>query len=107
MTPLSKIEFEIIEGVFHDGLGTFAELALANRLIELARLDQAPFNLSNSEAKIRDAMSRLPSGHKSRAIFEREKANVSDGAVRGAAELLIKVKPANLTGVRHCKCRSL
>jgi hypothetical protein len=101
MTPLSKIEFEIIEGVFHDGLGTFAELALANRLIELARLDQAPFNLFNSEAKIRDAMSRLPSGHKSRAIFEREKANVSDGAGRGAAELLNKVKPANLTGVRH------
>ncbi|MDQ3013795.1 MAG: class A beta-lactamase-related serine hydrolase [Acidobacteriota bacterium] len=36
----SGISFEIIEGVFHDGLGTFAELSLANNLIELARIKQ-------------------------------------------------------------------
>src|SRR5215475_102224 len=45
-------EFEITEGVFHDGLGTFAELSLANRLIAIARISQQPFDLSRSEAKM-------------------------------------------------------
>jgi hypothetical protein len=37
MTVLSKIEFEIIEGIFHDGLGTFAELMLARHKSEVGR----------------------------------------------------------------------
>jgi hypothetical protein len=101
MTSLSKIEFEIIEGIFHDGLGTFAELMLANKLSELAQLDQSQFNLSNSEAKMRDAMNRLPDAHKSRAIFEREKGNVIAGIGRGAIELLNKIMHATLIRVRH------
>ncbi len=101
MTSLSRIEFEIIEGIFHDGLGTFAELILANKLIESARLDQPQFNLSNSEAKMRNAVNRLPDVHKSRAIFEREKGNVIAGIGRGALELLNKIKPATLIRVRH------
>jgi hypothetical protein len=50
---------------------------------------------------MRDAVSRLPDTHKSRAIFEREKGNVSDGIGRGALDLLNKVKPAALIRVRH------
>jgi hypothetical protein len=101
MASLSKTEFEIIEGIFHDGLGTFAELMLANKLIEFAQLDQTQFNISNSEAKMRDAVNRLPNIHKSRAVFEREKGNISAGTRRGAFELLNKVKPATLIRVRH------
>jgi hypothetical protein len=108
MAPLSKIEFEIIEGVFHDGLGTFAELALAIKLIELAGLDRKQLALSDIEGKIRDAeakmqkaISSLPNGDKRRAVFEREIANVSNAAERGARELLDRVKPATLIGVRH------
>lgn len=74
---------------------------LANKLIESARLDQPQFNLSNSEAKMRDAVNRLPDVHKSRTIFEREKGNVIAGVGRGALELLNKVKPATLIRVRH------
>ena len=101
MPSLSKTEFEIIEGIFHDGLGTFAELMLANKLIEFAQLDQPKFNLSSSEAKMRDAVSRLPNMRKSRVVFEREKGNISAGVGRGALELLNKVKPATLISVRH------
>ena len=62
MTPLSKIEFEIIEGIFHDGLGTFAELALAIKLIEFAGLDRKQLALSDIEGKIRNAESKMQKG---------------------------------------------
>ena len=102
MTDNAKTTFEITEGHFHDGLGTFAELALANQLIELAQLKQKAFDLSLSETKMRAAIARLPeSQSQRRAIFEKEIANVSAGAARGATELLAKLKPATLARVRH------
>src|SRR5437867_8143928 len=64
---LSKTEFDIIEGVFHDGLGTFAEVTLANELIEQARLSQPRFAVDRSAAKMRNAIARLPESHPSRA----------------------------------------
>jgi len=94
-------DFEIIEGVFHDGLGTFAELSLANRLIAIARISQQPFDLSRSEAKMRDAINRLPEGHRGRAVFERERANIVSAVDRGAALLLDRAKPASLARARH------
>ncbi len=93
--------FEIIEGVFHDGLGTFAELSLANKLIEIARINQRPFDLSRSEARMRDAINRLPEGHPARGVFERERANIAAAVERGAVLLLERAKPASLTIVRH------
>jgi hypothetical protein len=48
-----------------------------------------------------DAMNRLPKGHKNHDIFEKEVANVRDGAGRGALELFNKVKPGTLIGVHH------
>jgi hypothetical protein len=97
----SEKDFVIIEGVFHDGLGTFAELSLANRLTAIARIPQQPFDLSRSEAKMRDAISRLPEGHPMRAVFERERANIASAVDRGAALLLDRAKPTSLARVRH------
>ncbi len=91
---LPAAEFEIIEGVFHDGLGTFAELKLANKLIELGGISQQPFDLRASEAKMRDAIERLPANHPARKKFDAERANVAAATERGAAELL---KPSGKT----------
>lgn len=98
---VAPAEFEIIEGIFHDGLGTFAELKLANSLIELAQINQSPFDLARSEAKMRAAIERLPAAHPARARFAQEQANVAAGVERGAALLLERIKPARLARVRH------
>ena len=98
---ISKTEFEVIEGIFHDGLGTFAEISLANELIALAGLKQPSFDRSRSVAKMRDAISRLPASHPGRAIFEREIASIRSATKDGAAHLLNSVKPSQLTRVRH------
>jgi hypothetical protein len=97
----SEKEFEIIEGVFHDGLGTFAELRLANKLIALAQNGQAPFDLSRSEAKMRDAVNRLPEADPSRARFARERESVVAAVDRGAEILLDRAPPASLVRVHH------
>jgi hypothetical protein len=101
MTTLSKKDFEIIEGIFHDGLGTYAEEMLANELIKLSSLQNPPFDSSRSMAKMRDAISRLPPTHPSCAIFEREIQNIARGAQQGAQELLDKAKPEILIKVEH------
>ncbi|MEK7830392.1 MAG: hypothetical protein AAB401_04855 [Acidobacteriota bacterium] len=97
----SPDEFEIIEGVFHDGLGTFAELRLANKLIELGGINQRPFDLRHSEAKMRDAIERLPVNHPGRKKFEAEQANIAAAAERGATELLNRSGKTSLTRVHH------
>lgn len=99
-TP-SKTEFEITEGIFHDGLGTFAELSLANDLITLAQINQPPFDTSRAEAKMKEAVDRLPAQHASRAVFQREIANIKSATKRGAAALLDFIKPARLLRVHH------
>ncbi len=99
--PLSAAEFEIIEGVFHDGLGTFAELKLANKAIELSAISQQPFDLRRSEAKMRDAIERLPANHPARKKFEAERANVASATERGAAELLNRSGKTLLARVLH------
>lgn len=99
--PLSKIEFEIIEGVFHDGLGTYAEVSLANELIARAHLNQPPFDKSRSNAKMLDAIDRLPASHASRAVFQTEISYIETAAKQGAVQILDQVKPASLTRVQH------
>jgi hypothetical protein len=98
---LSKTDFDIIEGIFHDGLGTYAEVMLANGLISLSRIEQQPFDVSRSRAKMLDAINRLPASHPSRAIFQREIANIESGVKIGAAELLKQSGSTHLTRVRH------
>jgi hypothetical protein len=101
-TPkFSAAEFEIIEGIFHDGLGTFAELRLANKLIELGKLHQPPFDLRSSETKMRDAIERLPTNHPSRKKFEIERANIASATELGAVELLKRKPNAALVRVIH------
>jgi hypothetical protein len=98
---LSTTEFDIIEGHFHDGLGTYAEVMLANELIALARIKQPPFDVARSKSKMLDAINRLPASHPSRAIFQREIANIDAGIRLGAAALVKQANGARLTGIRH------
>ncbi len=98
---ISKVEFDVIEGVFHDGLGTYAEVSLANELIALARLSQPLFDAAPSKAKMLDAINRLPVAHPSRAIFQEEIANIEKSVKRGAVELLNVANQGKLTRVEH------
>jgi len=101
MPSLSKTEFEIIEGKFHDGLGTYAELVLANELIALRQLTQPTFDTTRSIGKMRGAMDSLLSAHPSRAVFQREISNIEAAARQGAVELLTKIGKGTLRRVRH------
>ena len=98
---VSKLEFEIIEGVFHDGLGTFAEVLLANEMITLAATRQSGFDSSRSKAKMFDAINRLPRDDPRRERFNREMVNVQSAVKRGAAQLLAAIKPSRVARVRH------
>jgi hypothetical protein len=100
-SEVSKKEFEIIEGKFHDGLGTFAELTLANALIKAAKLEQPPFDTSGAELKMREATLRLPEAHSSRQILQQEIANIERASAEGAVLLLNKISPDKLLRVRH------
>ncbi|HKP14273.1 MAG TPA: hypothetical protein VJZ91_19290 [Blastocatellia bacterium] len=97
----SKSDFDLIEGVFHDGLGTFAEILLANELIAQARLAQTPFDATASRAKMRAAINRLPDADARRDRLQQEITHIEAATRRGAAELLKVAAPARLTGVRH------
>lgn len=99
--PTAQSNFEITEGIFHDGLGTFAELKLANKLIELGKISQQPFDLRASEAKMLGAIERLPANHPARQKFESEKNNIAAAAERGAAELLKRAGNSSLIRVHH------
>ncbi|HMV51675.1 MAG TPA: hypothetical protein PLD20_13980 [Blastocatellia bacterium] len=100
-SQISPAEFAVIEGIFHDGLGTFAELKLANSLIELAAIDQPPFDLSASETKMRQAAERLPANHPSRKKFETEKTNIAAATVQGATALMSRTDKTALVHVHH------
>ena len=101
MALLSKTDFEIIEGRFHDGLGTYAELSLANELIALKQLAQKPFDTRSCYEKMQRAIEQLPSSHPSRAIFEQEIKNIEKATRQGAIELLEKSDKGILKQVRH------
>ena len=101
-TPtISKTEFDTVEGLFHDALGTYAEVTLANELILLAKLPQPPFDASRSKAKLLGAVQRLPPLHPQRNVFLREIANIEAGCRSGALALLARTRGARLTEVRH------
>lgn len=96
----AKKEFEIIEGHFHDGLGTHAELVLANALIAQARLAQPRFDLTRSYNKMTAAIASLPVAHPSRTVFQTEIANIEAAAPSGARALLERAN-GTLTKVHH------
>ncbi|MBL8203377.1 MAG: hypothetical protein JNM09_04050 [Blastocatellia bacterium] len=96
----AKKEFEIIEGHFHDGLGTHAELVLANALIAQAKLLQPRFDLTRSYNKMTAAMASLPEGHPSRTVFQTEITNIEQAAPNGARDILQQAG-GTLTKVHH------
>ncbi|MBX3279825.1 MAG: hypothetical protein KF868_17625 [Acidobacteria bacterium] len=101
MPSLSKLEFEMIEGAFHDGLGTYAELMLANQLIKTAQLDQPLFDLSQCQSKMHNAIARFPAAHPQRETLENEIIRIRVGIEHGALALLDKTGSATLGKVRY------
>lgn len=89
---LAKTEFEIIEGRFHDGLGTYAELSLANALIDEAKIFQSHFDTSTSHNKMMRALTELPETHPGKIIFSNEIANIEKATRRGAIEILSRTQ---------------
>lgn len=85
--PSAK-DFEIIEGHFHDALGTYAELVLANALIAQGKLPQKPFPTTISQNKLVAALASLPESHPRRITFQNEIANIEKAAPIGASEIL-------------------
>ena len=98
---VSKLEFEIIEGRFHDGLGTYAEIVLANMLIKSSGLLQSPIDVSRSSNKMHEAINALPHGDLRRSIFEQEVKNIENAAILGAQELIRKLLHRTLVQIRH------
>lgn len=100
-------EFEVIEGRFHDGLGTFAELTLARELLATAGLpsDRLPSSayekLVAAAEKMQKAIDELPPGDPRCQVFDNEVSNIVRAAKVGAAELLEQASPARLTTVTH------
>lgn len=97
---LSKTQFDAIEGSFHDALGTYAELLLANQLIEQAKLAQRPFAVTRTEAKLQAALAQLPAHDARRAVLQREVEFIRQATVQGAQELLAQ-SGRTLAAVRH------
>lgn len=97
---LSKAQFDAIEGHFHDALGTYAELLLANQLIEQAKLTQSPFAVARTETKLQMALAQLPSADARRAALQREVEFIRSAAQLGARQLLAD-SGRTLAAVRH------
>lgn len=97
---LSKAQFDAIEGSFHDALGTYAELLLANQLIEQGKLPQPPFAIARTEAKLQTALARLPTNDARRAVLQREAEFIRQATVQGAQQLLAQ-SGRTLAAVRH------
>ncbi len=97
---ISKAEFDVIEGSFHDALGTYAELLLANQLIEQGRLTQTRFAVAKTEAKLQAALARSPSTDARRALLQREVEFIRSAAQQGAQQLLTD-SGKTLAAVRH------
>jgi beta-lactamase class A len=96
----AKKQFDTIEGHFHDALGTYAELLLANQLIAQGQLAQQPFSLTRAEAKLQAALARLPEADARRALFNREIEFIRAAAKQGAQQLLAQ-SGKTLSRVRH------
>lgn len=99
--PSAKSEFDVLEGIFHDGLGTYAELVLANQLISAARADQPPLDTTRARAKMENAMRRLPASNPAVARWRQEIANIERAANTGAVRLIADSAGAKLIRVRH------
>ena len=95
-----SLQFEIIEGRFHDGLGTYAELFLANTLITITGISQPSFDVSQSIRKMSEAIAALPDEHSSKEIFRKEIENIKKASQQGATEILRQIQKP-LKQVRH------
>ena len=97
----SKSEYDVLEGIFHDGLGTYAEIILANQIIAETGANQPPFDASHARQKMENAISRLPGSHPAVARLRQEIANIERAVKAGAAKLVADSGGAKLIRVRH------
>jgi hypothetical protein len=97
----TKAQFDVIEGVFHDGLGTYAEIILANQLISVAGINQPLFDPSQAKQKMENAIGRLPGSHPAVARFRREIGNIEAAVKNGATQLIAESGGVKLIRVRH------
>lgn len=98
---ISKSEFEEIEGVFHDGLGTFAELSLANKLISGSGINQSPYNTETEETKMKSAIDRLPPNHRSRQIYANEIEAIKTASEIAATRLIAEESDKDILSIEH------
>ncbi len=96
----AKKVFDTIEGHFHDALGTYAELLLANQLIAQGQLVQQPFSLTRTETKLQAAIAQLPEADARRAVFKREVEFIRAAATQGAQQLIAN-SGKTLKAVKH------
>jgi hypothetical protein len=68
---LDRSAYERVEGIFHDGLGTYFELLVANQLIDAYALPQPEFDLSVANEKISAALLALSQDTR-QAVLARE-----------------------------------
>lgn len=101
MPDYTKTEFEIIEGQFHDGLGTYAEITLANEIIKTYEIDQQLIDYGNSIEKMNSAIERLSSKDTAREVFTAEIENIKKGSAECVTLLRSKFSIQNPTGVLH------
>ena len=100
MPEFTKSDYENVEGEFHDGLGTFAEIRLANAVITQAGLSQTLFDEAPSRLKMLAAIDRLPNDHRMKAELAVEITRIEAAAAQ-AATILLEQARAPLTRVRH------
>lgn len=98
---INREEFERVEGVFHDGLGTFFELLVANRLIEEYALNQPMYDLTSALDKMQSATARL-SGDPRGTILQLEMEHIRSAAVQAVAQLRETLAEQVPARVEHC-----
>lgn len=101
MPSNTKTEFEIIEGQFHDGLGTYAEITLANEIIKAYGIGQQLIDYGNCIEKMNNAIEKLSSDNLTRKIFNTEIENIKKGTIHCVTLLGSKFSMQNPTGVIH------
>ncbi len=97
----AKSKFEYAEGIFHDGLGTYNEFAVANKIIMACNLRKPLFSLEASKIKMQNAINLLDMKDPRRQIFQEEIKNIETAAEQVVKKIQILITPAEIIDVKH------
>lgn len=101
MSSNTKAGFEILEGRFHDGLGTYAEITLANQIINMYRIDQPKIDYGNCFEKMYNVINSLSREDKIRELFSCEIENINRGVTESINILTSKFSIKDPIRVSH------